>query len=163
MMAHLVGCRLSDRFAAIAVVSGELTVDCKPEHPVSVLIIHGTADENLPYDGGVGRKAAGFTRRASRPVRGRHWRARDHCPDAPRVTVTGLLTRSTWAPCADGATVELYRISGGGHAWPGGERMSALLDEPSTSLDATRVIWAFFATHSKRNLLHGFSNGARSA
>ena len=163
MMAHLVGCRLSDRFAAIAVVSGELTVDCKPEHPVSVLIIHGTADENLPYDGGVGRKA--LASHDVRPVRYAvdTWRARDHCPDAPRVTVTGVLTHSTWAPCADGATVELYRISGGGHAWPGGERMSALLDEPSTSLDATRVIWAFFATHSKRNLLHGFSNGARSA
>ena len=66
-MAHLVGCRLSDRFAAIAVVSGELTVDCKPEHPVSVLIIHGTADENLPYDGGVGRKA--LASHDVRPVR----------------------------------------------------------------------------------------------
>ena len=31
--------------------------DCAPKRPVSVLIIHGTADENLPYNGGVGRKA----------------------------------------------------------------------------------------------------------
>jgi len=81
-MAHLAGCRLSDRFAAIAVVSGELTVDCKPQPPVSVLIIHGTADENLPYDGGVGRKAlashdvrpvryAADTWRSTRPLSGR--------------------------------------------------------------------------------------------
>jgi len=150
MMAHLVGCRLSDRFAAIAVVSGELTVDCRPAHPVSVLIIHGTADENLPYDGGVGRKA--LASHNVRPVRYAFetWRSRDRCPDSVRVSVTGSLTHSTWAPCADGTAVELYKITGGGHAWPGGERMSSLLDAPSTALDATQVIWAFFANHPKR-------------
>ena len=150
MMTHLVGCRLSDRFAAIAVVSGELTVDCKPEQPVSVMIIHGTADENLPYDGGVGRKA--LASHEVRPVRYAvdTWRSHDHCPDSPRVTTIGALTHSTWTPCAEGTAVELYRIAGGGHAWPGGERMSSMLDAPSTAVDATRVIWAFFASHPKR-------------
>jgi polyhydroxybutyrate depolymerase len=78
------------------------------------------------------------------------WRSRDRCPDSARVSVTGSLTHSTWAPCADGTAVELYKITGGGHAWPGGERMSSLLDAPSTALDATQVIWAFFANHPKR-------------
>jgi polyhydroxybutyrate depolymerase len=115
-----------------------------------VLIIHGTADENLPYDGGVGRKAL-----ASHEVRSVRyavdtWRSRDHCPDPARVISTGALTHSTWAPCAEGTAVELYRIAGGGHAWPGGERMSSMLDAPSSALDATRVIWAFFASHPKR-------------
>jgi len=150
MMAHLVGCRLSDRFAAIAVVSGELTVDCRPEHPVSVLIIHGTSDENLPYDGGVGRRA--LEPHEVRSVRYAldTWRAVNRCPDSAAVMVTGALAHSTWAPCADGTSLELYRIFGGGHAWPGGERMSPLLDAPSSALDATRVIWAFFASHPRR-------------
>jgi polyhydroxybutyrate depolymerase len=55
MMSYLVACALSDRFAAVAPVSGELSMDCAPTIPVSVLIIHGTADENLPYNGGIGR------------------------------------------------------------------------------------------------------------
>jgi len=144
------GWLLSHRFAAIAVVSGELTVDCRPEHPVSVLIIHGTADENLPYDGGLGRKA--LASHDVRPVRYAldTWRSRDHCPDSASLAVSGSLAQSAWAPCAEGTAVEVYRISGGGHAWPGGERMSPLLDAPSTALEATPVIWAFFASHPKR-------------
>ena len=150
MMAHLVGCRLSDRVAAIAVVSGELTVDCRPARPVSVLIIHGTADENLPYDGGAGRKA--LSPHEVHPVSYAvdRWRAVDQCRDSARVVVTGGVTHSTRTPCADGTAVELYRIEGGGHAWPGGQRMSRILDAPSTALDATRVAWDFFSSHPRR-------------
>ena len=149
MMAHLVGCRLSDRIAAVAVVSGELTVDCKPTRPVSVLIIHGTADENLPYDGGTGRKA--LSPHEVRPVGYAvdRWRAIDRCPESPKVAVNDKVTHSVWGPCVDGTAVELYRIEGGGHAWPGGQRLSRILDAPSTSLDATKVAWAFFAAHPR--------------
>jgi polyhydroxybutyrate depolymerase len=150
MMAHLVGCRLGDRIAAIAVISGELTVDCRPARPVSVLIIHGTADQNLPFDGGSGRKA--LSPHDVRPVAYAvdRWRAIDQCRDSASVVVTGAVTHSSWTSCADGTVVELYRIEGGGHAWPGGQRMSRLLDAPSTTLDATRVAWDFFSAHPRR-------------
>ena len=152
MMTYLVGCRLSDRFAAIAVVSGELTVDCRPSRPVSVLVIHGTADENLPYDGGVGRKA--LDRHDVRPVSYalETWRARDRCDAAAKsagLAKSPAVTHTAWS-CADGTVVELYAIEGGGHAWPGGERMSNMLDAPSSALDATRTIWDFFAAHPRR-------------
>ena len=144
MMAHLVGCRLSDRIAAIAVVSGELTVDCAPTRPESVLIIHGTADENLPINGGIGRKA--LDKHEVRPLSYAvdTWRARDRCTEPAVVTTSGPVRHSVWSSCAEGTTVELYTIEGGGHAWPGGQRMAQLLDAPSTALDATRVAWEFF-------------------
>ena len=42
MMAHLVGCSLGGRIAAIGVVAGELTVpECRPPRPVAVVLIHG--------------------------------------------------------------------------------------------------------------------------
>ena len=150
MMAHLVGCRLSDRFAAIAVISGELTVDCNPARPVSVLIIHGTADENLPYDGGTGRKA--LSPHAVRPVSYAvdRWRAIDRCAAAPTVVANGPVTHSVWSSCAEGTAVELYRIDGGGHAWPGGRRLSRVLDAPTAEIDATTIAWEFFAAHSRR-------------
>jgi polyhydroxybutyrate depolymerase len=58
------------------------------------------------------------------------------------------------ADCPGGRSVELITIIGAGHQWPGGapkpvvERILGL-DPPSTALDATATIWAFFATHPK--------------
>ncbi len=149
MMAYLVGCRLADRIAAIAVISGELSMECNPSRPVSVLIIHGTADENLPYNGGVGAKA--LDKHEVRPVSYAvdSWKRFDRCPDTPATTTQGVVTRSVWSPCADGTSLELYKIEGGGHAWPGGQRMMRILDAPSNALDATQVAWNFFATHAR--------------
>ena len=149
MMSYLVACRLADRIAAIAVVSGELSMDCNPSRPVSVLIIHGTADENLPYNGGVGRKA--LDKHDVRPVSFAvdSWRRFDRCPDAALTSSHDGVTHSAWSPCADGTAVELYKIESGGHAWPGRERMSRILDAPSNALDATQTAWAFFTAHPR--------------
>ncbi len=45
------------------------------------------------------------------------------------------------------AAVELYKILGGEHAWPGGEAVSAEVGEPTTEPDATALIWEFFSAH----------------
>jgi polyhydroxybutyrate depolymerase len=151
MMAYLVGCALGDRVAAIAPVSGELTVpECRPPRPVSVLAIHGTADEHIPFDGGVGSKA--LARHDARSVAYAidTWRRIDRCPAAPSVSRAGALVHTRYAPCADGTTVELIAIQGGPHAWPGGQRMARFLDQPSTALDASRAVWDFFAAHPRR-------------
>jgi polyhydroxybutyrate depolymerase len=149
MMSYLVACRLADRIAAIAVVSGELSMDCHPSRPVSVLIIHGTADENLPYNGGVGRKA--LDKHDVRPVSFAvdSWKKFDRCPDAALTSAHDGVTHSAWSPCADGTAVELYKIESGGHAWPGGQRMARILDAPSNALDATQTAWAFFTAHPR--------------
>lgn len=51
-MANAVGCRLSDRIAAIAPVSGVYGPNwadpCRPGHPVPVLAFHGLADPIVP-------------------------------------------------------------------------------------------------------------------
>jgi len=149
MMSHMMACALSDRFAAVAPVSGELSMDCAPGNPVSVLIIHGTADRNLPYDGGVGPKA--LDPHAVRSVRYAldTWVRLDRCPATPVVDSTPTLVHRTFARCADDTSVELYTIIGGGHSWPGGNRLSRMLDAPSKALDASRVIWEFFANHPR--------------
>ena len=150
MMAYLAGCDDADRIAAIAVVSGELTVACHPTRPVAVLIIHGTADQNLPYDGGFGAQA--LARHRVRPVSYAvsTWRALDGCRDSAATTTAGVVTHSVWAPCAHGTAVELHTIQGGGHAWPGGRRMARFLDKPSSALDATGAAWECFAVHARR-------------
>jgi polyhydroxybutyrate depolymerase len=151
MMAYLVGCELADRFAAIAPVSGELTVDeCRPRRAISVLAIHGTADEHIPFNGGVGSKALAKHDARSVAYAIDTWRRLDGCPAAPRTDRSGALVHTAYGPCRDGTAVELYAIQGGPHAWPGGQRMARFLDAPSTAMDASSVIWDFFAAHPAR-------------
>ena len=68
------------------------------------------------------------------------------------MTTQGYLARISGkdADAIGGTAVELLTIAGGGHAWPGGQRMSPLLDAPSQAYDATPAIWRFFAAHPQR-------------
>lgn len=75
------------------------------------------------------------------------WRELDACA-ATSETTAGAITRSVSA-CTAGTAVELDTIAGGGHSWPGGQRMSVLLDPASPALDATRTLWRFFAAHPR--------------
>jgi len=49
MMAQRLACDLSDKVAAAASVAGALPPACRPAQPVSVMLIHGTADQWVPY------------------------------------------------------------------------------------------------------------------
>ncbi|OBI46693.1 alpha/beta hydrolase family esterase [Mycobacterium colombiense] len=151
MMALRLGCQ-SDTFAAIAPVAGTLLTDCSAARPASVLQIHGTADDRVPYNGGPGKA---FAINGSPRVDGPSvwsvnatWRAIDGC-GAPGSTTAGDVTRQT-AGCADGRAVELISVAGAGHQWPGGEpsplaEKVAGIPAPSTALDATDTIWQFFS------------------
>jgi polyhydroxybutyrate depolymerase len=48
-----------------------------------------------------------------------------------------------------GGAVSFVLIDGSGHSWPGGRRMLAVLDAPSSAIAATPLIWRFFAAHVK--------------
>jgi polyhydroxybutyrate depolymerase len=50
--------------------------------------------------------------------------------------------------------VELITVAGAGHQWPGSVPRPLVqrllhLDPPSTALNATSVIWRFFAAHHR--------------
>jgi hypothetical protein len=65
-LAHRLACDLSWRIASITPVAGtDNTTSCAPTRPVPVMHIHGSADQNVPFDGGVGCGLSGVpTRRA---------------------------------------------------------------------------------------------------
>ena len=56
-MSYRLACELSNRIAAIASVTGAMTINtpstCSPEHPMPVMEIHGTADSTVPYNGNI--------------------------------------------------------------------------------------------------------------
>jgi polyhydroxybutyrate depolymerase len=151
MMVYRLACEASDIFAAVGVVSGVLvTHPCAPRAPVSVIHFHGTDDQFVPINGGVGPKS--LTGTAFSPVRDSilFWVGVDECQTQPQESRTpeGVLVFD-YHECRADTAVTYYVIEGGGHAWPGGDRIFPILDPPPTAISATAVMWRFFAAHPK--------------
>ena len=148
MLAYRLACD-TRLFAAIGPDSATLLGSCAHPAPVSVIHIHGTADHNIPYEGGQGN---GYAKIDGPPVPSvvAGWRSVDGCAP-PATSTAGPVTRSL-ATCPGGRAVELVTIAGAGHQWPGAVAKPVLerllgLDPPSTALDATDTIWQFFSAH----------------
>jgi len=166
------GCKLAGEIAGIAAVAGPLPTAlesrCKPAQPLPVLLISGTADPIVPYNGGeVSSTAAesegimlGNADLLSAEQTMAFWRREDGCTGATTeqpLTLTGPAGGTTTtvidsAACQDGTRVTLYRVNGGGHTWPGGSSVEAapavakIVGKTSTNFSASQVIWDFFAS-----------------
>jgi polyhydroxybutyrate depolymerase len=143
LLAYALACQTSI-FAAIGPVAATQLSPCSSPAPVSVLHIHGAADRIIAYyprPGGAIRRFGG----PDIPRLNALWRRIDHCA-APVITTSGVVTTSI-AACPGGRTVELITIAGMGHQWPGAGPDGE--PRPSTTLNATEVIWEFFASHHR--------------
>ena len=150
-MAFVLSCTLSDRIAAVGMVSAGLDPGwdwCTDHQPVPVIAFHGTADPVCPYSGGYSKLAGGTF--PSVPGFLANWSQRNRCGSSPvESAVAADVTRLQYTNCADDADVVLYTIKGEGHQWPGGKRVAAewMLGPYRRSIDATREMWAFFHEH----------------
>lgn len=148
MMAYRLACDTAV-FAGVGPDSATLLGDCPAPHPVSLIHIHGLADSTVRFDGGEGDGRVAID---GPPVPAviETFRHVNGCPP-PAETMNGPVATSI-ASCPNGRAVELITIADAGHQWPGSRPKSLLqkslgTDEPSTALDATATIWAFFAAH----------------
>ena len=173
-MASIVACDLSDRFAAAAPVAGiQAPPDCDPARPVPVIAFHGTADTFVPYTGGLGASVASLPSADGDGTLGTSAPTDDPAPAGPTVAERA----STWAVrngcaavadetaiapdvtllefgCPAGVEVELYRIEGGGHSWPGSafsQQIVGIIGATTMSIDATQLMWDFFKAHPLRS------------
>ena len=159
-MSQRLACALSGRIVAIGVVAatmGErLARGCQPKSPVSVLLIHGTTDPLSPYGGGDEGGDRGVVLSAEATVT--DWAGWNACN--PKPTVTALpdvandrtrVERRVFDACKSGSEVAFYRIENGGHTWPGGPQYlpELIIGKTSKDMDASAVIWAFFARFSR--------------
>lgn len=157
ILAQRLGCDLADRIRAIGPVAGtDMTTACAPLRVVPIMEIHGTADVNVPYQGGLGCGAAGvlFT---SVPETIARWRARGGCSGAPVVVrQAGDTTCREQGNCASFADVILCDVQNGGHTWPGGTAPllpglgDCLFGNQSQTFVASQELWGFFAAHPPR-------------
>jgi polyhydroxybutyrate depolymerase len=163
-MSSLLACRLSDRLAAIAPVSGEEFLAPCDGAPVPILAFHGTADPILPYRGGglnattiantyywKGRKPAGLPAPLGIDASMQRWAAHNGC-DARYVEqlVAPRIRRRSWQHCR--ATAVLYIVEGGGHSWPGQPvpQFEKTFGPGTTEINATDLMFRMFFGRSAR-------------
>lgn len=161
-MSYKLACELSSRIAAIASVTGSmpttLTSSCSPGRPVPVMQIHGTADPTVPYLG----NPLAFMESIADVVD--YWVANNNCnttaieTSVPDTSSADLCTTDhfVYAGGDAGSSVELYRVNGGAHTWPGSHPdFVNLLGMGVTSWDfsACGEIWRFFSQYRLNELV----------
>jgi polyhydroxybutyrate depolymerase len=157
MLAERLACELAGQIAAIAVQAGTLVISqCRPAQPVAVLEIHGTADQNVPVNGGVGPDSLNKEDYPPPVDALRTLAAQDRCPAAPATRddpANSAVTFEVWHPCRDGTVVEWAKVSGANHAWMGhpASRASELLEggPPYLGFDSSAAVWSFLAAHPR--------------
>jgi len=167
-MTMTLACKQPQMFAAAAAVIMNFTAAmadaCKPERPIAVLLMNGTADPLVAYEGGKGTSRYGLPNVWSTAQTIGFWRKVNGCEtgDGPASqlqdsdpsdasTVSRIDSR-----CPQGQDVLLYRVNGGGHRMPGrnpdakARRMvDAILGPQNHDIDGPEVIWAFFKRFSR--------------
>ena len=149
-MSYHLAC-LSDRFAAIASVTGSMTaltqVLCKNARPMPIMEIHGTADAVVNYNGSSGI--------LSIPEVLNFWIQKNGL-DANAVIKMNVPDLNT----GDGSNaehfyypgsyeVEHYKVINGGHTWPG---TPFVIGTTCQDFNASEVIWNFFNKHNKQTV-----------
>lgn len=152
-MAFLLGCQMNDTFAAIASVTGTMTIDtydeCIPNAPMPVLQIHGTADETVSYEGTE-------TWNKSIPDVLSYWVGVNNCNPTPSITRVPDLNPNdddfvdhyVYSGGDDGTVVEHYKINNGTHSWPG-----TTVGVANRTINASNLVWEFFSRYNKSGLI----------
>ena len=117
-------------------MSVQLFENCKPENKISLLMIHGTRDNTLPFNG----LDAGSFSLVSTPSVLNLWGELNNCnsdataeilPDNgdPYISVI----KRSYENCTGNVKTILYEVDGGGHSW-----------FTSPDINATKTIVDFF-------------------
>jgi polyhydroxybutyrate depolymerase len=124
-----------------------------PAKPLALMIVHGLADDDVPYEGGVSRHRGGTRTYWSVEESVKFWVSRNGCEQrsADADADDDRVHLKSWKNCRDDADISLLLIQGWGHVWPGPYFTSDLPEaEPLRDFDAAEIIWAFFKSHRRQ-------------
>ncbi len=151
-------CDRSDLFRGGAIVTATLSEsysnNCQPSSPNAVLVINGTEDPIVPYEGGqvivLGQERGEVL--GTEPYM-QFLANLNGCETTPTITdLADMEDDGTTVQIYDygncpSSKLQLYRIEGGGHTWPGsidflGENLVGVTSQEFVACD---VIWDFFS------------------
>jgi polyhydroxybutyrate depolymerase len=160
MMTHRFACEAGERIRAFVAVIGSMPYNVARRRSrctkqlLSALIINGTEDPIVPWEGGTvryGNQDLGRVLPVERTFS--FWMRHDGCDDTERSMIPDFApsdgTRiERWrATGCDGDTkVELFAVQGAGHTWPSGWQYlpESMVGAVSSDIDAAVAAWRFF-------------------
>ncbi len=162
MMAYAMAAQASTYVAAIASVSGQVELpQINPTRPVPTMEFHSVDDPIALYHG---VKNADPELVFSVMDGVDQWVKADGCNATPHTakTIVGTGTSAgltatlvSYTGCRAGSSVNLWRLTGSGHVWPGapfntGPKSTWILDgvgRGTQLIDANELMWQFFQKH----------------
>ena len=162
LMTHRLAIELSEKIAAAAPVCGNIPADLKslPKHAVALMIINGTNDPLVPFEGGnvhFGKRKFGKVLSTNESVS--FWVKHNNINDVPKTILLSdnnipdgfQVYMTTFGDSLNIGEVCLITINGGGHTWPGGWQYLSekWIGKTCRSIDGCQCIWNFFKSHSK--------------
>jgi polyhydroxybutyrate depolymerase len=125
----------------------------RPVNPVAMIIFHGLADDDVPYEGGLSRYRGGTRTYWSVEESVKFWVLNNGCQHKAASTYLneGGVHLKSWGDCRNNTEVVLLLIKGWGHVWPGRYFTSGLApSDPLRDFDAAKIIWDFFKSHHRQ-------------
>lgn len=165
MMTLRLGCELSSKLAAIAPVIANIPKNiigkCKPESLLPVLLMNGTDDPIVPWEGGnitIFFKKVGVVVSTEETIQ--FWVEHNQCDPIPitkslpdKAPDDGSKVKViTYKNEKNNCEVILYMIEGGGHCFPGSnipERR--FTGRKNNDINGAEIIWGFFKEHQRIN------------
>lgn len=158
-MTQYLACKAPDTFAAFGSVAATLSPtfldDCEGAPPVPILLMHGTDDPIVAWEGAAYN---GIIISASMPDTAIFWAEHNQCDpeqvvreDVPKTDPDAAteVRRFRIGGCAGRGFVLYEVIEGGGHTLPGvvGRLDASAVGETNTDIDTGEELWAFFSEH----------------
>jgi polyhydroxybutyrate depolymerase len=161
MMANAMGAEAAGHIAAISAVEGPIVIPTiHPSRVVPALEFASESDPIVPFNG-TPNKNPKLVLSAMQGVD--QWVKNDGCSTTPHdaapiigaagsISAGETATLVTYDHCKDGAKVELWRLTGSGHVWPGstlntGPKSGWILGgvgEGTVLVNANEFMWNFF-------------------
>ena len=142
----LLGCQMSNKFAAVASVTGSMTTEtfneCNPGRELPILQIHGTDDSIVTYNGNSSIGSIAI------PEVLTYWSSNNYCNDVETTQLNDSnpnddfsIERLLFDGGINGSVVDHYKVNGGEHVW--------FMTE---DINSSELIWEFFSHYD----LNGF-------
>lgn len=170
MMTYRLGSESPAAFAALAagIANQPEPSECAaPTQPIPILIMNGTADPLMPFEGGcVASRRCDRGSVLSTDETVALWVAANQTPITPTVTAlpdavsedVTTVTKYSYPNGRDQSEVLFYRIENGGHTLPGPNPLGHLgrwfLGPKNQDIDGPAEIWDFFARHRQSTTIH---------
>ena len=166
-MSFYLAYKLSDKILAVAPVCANIPENLKDEYklinPTSMMMINGTDDKLVKYDGGrvgFGKFITDRGNSVSTDESIAVWQKQLGCnmePGKENITDSDkdddcYAEKYIYSSCLNSTQLILIKIVGGGHTWPSGPQYlpKIIVGNVCRDFDASEVIWEFFKSVKTR-------------